>query len=103
FAVSLAFAAPLLKLVGIGGGGYHLKGESTDGKTTTMKVAASVCGGTDFWHTWRATGNALEGTASRRNDATLMLDGPSVRKLLRWYLESVHPEQRRGIYGPRTG
>lgn len=39
-----------------------------------MKVAASVCGGTDFWHTWRATGNALEGTASRRNDATLMLD-----------------------------
>ncbi|EBW4846320.1 alkaline-shock protein, partial [Salmonella enterica subsp. enterica serovar Muenchen] len=37
-------------------------------------VAASVCGGTDFWHTWRATGNALEGTASRRNDATLMLD-----------------------------
>ncbi|EOC1067933.1 DUF927 domain-containing protein [Cronobacter malonaticus] len=74
FAVSLAFAAPLLQLVGMSGGGYHLKGESTDGKTTTMKVAASVCGGTDFWHTWRATGNALEGTASRRNDATLMLD-----------------------------
>ncbi|GDX04840.1 DUF927 domain-containing protein [Buttiauxella sp. A111] len=74
FAVSLAFAAPLLRMVGVGGGGYHLKGESTDGKTTTMKVSASVCGGTDFWHTWRATGNALEGTASRRNDATLMLD-----------------------------
>lgn len=74
FSVCLAFAAPLLKLVGVGGGGYHLKGESTDGKTTTMKVAASVCGGTDFWHTWRSTGNALEGTASRRNDATLMLD-----------------------------
>ncbi|WP_423731452.1 DUF927 domain-containing protein [Hafnia paralvei] len=74
FAVSLAFAAPLLKLVGVSGGGYHLKGESTDGKTTTMKVSASVCGGSDFWHTWRATGNALEGTASRRNDATLMLD-----------------------------
>ncbi len=33
----------------------------------------------------------------------LRLDGPSVRRLLRWYLESVHPEQRRGIYGPRTG
>lgn len=74
FAVSLAFASPLLSLVGMSGGGYHLKGESTDGKTTTMKVAASVCGGTDFWHTWRSTGNALEGTASRRNDATLMLD-----------------------------
>lgn len=38
FSVSLAFASSLLKLVGVGGGGYHLKGESTDGKTTTMKV-----------------------------------------------------------------
>ncbi|MBD2815255.1 DUF927 domain-containing protein [Xenorhabdus sp. Flor] len=74
FSVSLAFASSLLKLVGVGGGGYHLKGESTDGKTTTMKVAASVCGGADYWYTWRATGNALEGTACRRNDATLMLD-----------------------------
>ncbi|MDR2225384.1 MAG: DUF927 domain-containing protein [Providencia sp.] len=74
FSVSLAFASSLLKLVGVGGGGYHLKGESTDGKTTTMKVAASVCGGTDYWYTWRARGNALEGTACRRNDATLMLD-----------------------------
>lgn len=74
FCVSLALAAPLLSLMGIGGGGYHLKGESTDGKTTTMKVAASVCGGADFWKTWRATGNALEGIALRRNDAALMLD-----------------------------
>lgn len=74
FCVSLAFAAPLLTLLGVGGGGYHLKGESTDGKTTTMKVAASVCGGPDYWKTWRATGNALEGIALRRNDAVLMLD-----------------------------
>lgn len=74
FCVSLALAAPLLSLLGVGGGGYHLKGESTDGKTTTMKVAASVCGGADFWKTWRATGNALEGIALRRNDAALMLD-----------------------------
>lgn len=74
FCVSLAFAAPLLTLLGMGGGGYHLKGESTDGKTTTMKVAASVCGGPDYWKTWRATGNALEGIALRRNDAVLMLD-----------------------------
>ncbi|EAV6897496.1 DUF927 domain-containing protein [Salmonella enterica] len=74
FCVSLAFAAPLLRLLGTGGGGYHLKGESTDGKTTTMKVAASVCGGADYWKTWRATGNALEEIALRRNDAPLMLD-----------------------------
>lgn len=74
FAVSCALAAPLLRLVGMDGGGYHLKGESTDGKTTVMKVATSICGGPDYWHTWRATGNALEGTASRRNDALLPLD-----------------------------
>ncbi|APF10252.1 hypothetical protein BKC11_13690 [Salmonella enterica subsp. enterica serovar Typhimurium] len=54
--------------------GFHLRGESTDGKTTVMKVAASVCGGTDYWHSWRATGNALEGIASRHNDALLPLD-----------------------------
>lgn len=74
FAVCCALAAPLLRLVGLDGGGYHLKGESSDGKSTAMKVAASVCGGTDFWHSWRATGNALEGTATRRNDALLALD-----------------------------
>lgn len=74
FAVCCALAAPLLRLTGTGGGGFHLRGESTDGKTTVMKVAASVCGGTDYWHSWRATGNALEGIASRHNDALLPLD-----------------------------
>lgn len=75
FALSLAFAAPLLALVGMEGGGFHLKGESTDGKTTIMKAAASAYGHPDrFSQTWRATGNAIEGIASRRNDALLCLD-----------------------------
>lgn len=75
FALSLAFAAPLLSLVGMEGGGFHLKGESTDGKTTVMKAAASVYGHPDrYAQTWRATGNAIEGIASRRNDALLCLD-----------------------------
>lgn len=75
FALSLAFAAPLLSLVGMEGGGFHLKGESTDGKTTIMKAAASVYGQPErYAHTWRATGNAIEGIASRRNDALLCLD-----------------------------
>ncbi|WP_421218289.1 DUF927 domain-containing protein [Aeromonas enteropelogenes] len=75
FALSLAFAAPLLSLVGMEGGGFHLKGESTDGKTTIMKAAASVYGNPDrYSHTWRATGNAIEGIANRRNDALLCLD-----------------------------
>lgn len=75
FALSLAFAAPLLSLVGMEGGGFHLMGESTDGKTTIMKAAASVYGNPDrYSQTWRATGNAIEGIASRRNDALLCLD-----------------------------
>jgi len=74
FALSLALAAPLLSLAGMEGGGFHLKGESTDGKTTIMLAAASVYGGKSFCHTWRATGNAIEGIASRRNDALLCLD-----------------------------
>jgi len=75
FALSLAFAAPLLTLVGMEGGGFHLKGESTDGKTTIMKAAASVYGNPDrYSQTWRATGNAIEGIASRRNDSLLCLD-----------------------------
>lgn len=75
FALSLAFAAPLLTLVGMEGGGFHLKGESTDGKTTIMKAAASIYGHPDrYSQTWRATGNAIEGIASRRNDALLCLD-----------------------------
>ncbi|EHU9077667.1 DUF927 domain-containing protein [Escherichia coli] len=75
FALSLAFAAPLLALVGMEGGGFHLKGESTDGKTTIMKAAASVYGHPDSYiQTWRATGNAIEGIASHHNDALLCLD-----------------------------
>ena len=75
FALSLAFAAPLISLLGMEGGGFHLKGESTDGKTTIMKAAASVYGNPDrYAQTWRAIGNAIEGIASRRNDALLCLD-----------------------------
>ena len=74
FGLSLAFAAPLLSLVGMEGGGFHLKGESSDGKTTIMLAGASVYGNKRFCHTWRATGNAIEGIASRRNDALLCLD-----------------------------
>ncbi|MGL5949309.1 MAG: DUF927 domain-containing protein, partial [Aeromonas sp.] len=75
FALSLAFAAPLLRLAGMDGGGFHLKGDSTDGKTTIMLAAASVYGEPRrFAQTWRATGNAIEGIASHRNDALLCLD-----------------------------
>ncbi len=74
FTVSVAFAAPLLYLTGSEGGGFHLRGNSSDGKTTALRVAASVCGGRDYMQTWRNTDNALETTAQQHCDAPLLLD-----------------------------
>lgn len=74
FAVSTAFAAPLLHLIHSEGGGFNLRGSSSQGKSTALRVAASVCGGADFLQSWRATDNALEATACSHNDALLPLD-----------------------------
>ena len=75
FALSLAFASPLLSLVGMEGGGFHLKGSSSDGKSIITEAAASVYGNPRrYVQTWRTTGNGIEGIASRRNDALLCLD-----------------------------
>jgi len=76
FALSAAFAAPLTYLSGekIGGGGFHLRGGSSVGKTTGLNVAASVWGGRDYVRTWRATSNGLEGIASMHCDTPLLLD-----------------------------
>ena len=74
FAVSCAFAAPLLKLCGIEGGGFHFYGQSSCGKTTLLRVATSVCGGKDFMNNWRATINGIEGLAEKRNDTLMVLD-----------------------------
>jgi putative DNA primase/helicase len=72
--VSAAFAAPLLYVTGSDGGGIHLRGNSSDGKTTALRVAGSVCGGRDYMQTWRNTDNALETTAQQHCDALLLLD-----------------------------
>lgn len=71
-AIMASFAAPLLTLCGEAGGGFHFRGSSSTGKTTALKVAASV-GGADV-KTWRATSNGLEGVASAHNDSLLLLD-----------------------------
>lgn len=73
FAVSTAFAAPLLEFLGErSGGGFHLRGESSKGKTTALSVASSVWG--HPISTWRTTDNALEDTAERHHDMLLPLD-----------------------------
>lgn len=74
FAVSMAFASPLLYLAGAESGGFHLRSNSSDGKTTALRVAASVCGGPDYMQRWRATSNGLEALAMQHCDAPLLLD-----------------------------
>jgi putative DNA primase/helicase len=77
FAVSTAFAGPLLGLLGVEGGGFNLYGQSSRGKTTIVKAAASVWGKGDspgFVRPWRSTANALEAAAALHADTILILD-----------------------------
>ena len=72
--VSLAFAGPLLEPLGLDGGGVHLRGASSRGKSTAQRAAVSVWGSPRFLHTWRATANGLEGVACAANGSLLALD-----------------------------
>ena len=75
--LSLAFAGPLADLLNDEGGGVHLVGGSSLGKSTALVVAGSVWGGGGrggFTQTWRATGNALEAIARAHSGTLLALD-----------------------------
>jgi len=75
FSIACAFAGQLLELLEYDGGGFHLLGSSSMGKSLSLKTAASVWGKPDsYTKTWRSTDNALEGTASEYNDSFLPLD-----------------------------
>lgn len=76
-ALGLALSGPLLDPLGLDGGGFHLVGGSSIGKTSAERLAGSVWGGggaLGFAQSWRATANSLEGIASSHNDAFLALD-----------------------------
>jgi putative DNA primase/helicase len=73
-AVSLAFTPPLLEHLGVESGGIHLLGNSSTGKSSAGKVAASVWGSLEYTKTWRATANGLESQALSHNDTLLCLD-----------------------------
>jgi uncharacterized protein (DUF927 family) len=73
-AVSMAFAATLLTPLGQEGGGIHLRGPSSEGKTTALLAGASVWGEPGRIESWRATCNALEAVAANHNDNLLLLD-----------------------------
>jgi len=75
FSVSVAFAGPLVNVVGEDSGGFHLRGPTSIGKTTGLKAAASVWGDPmAYSRLWRATANGLEGLAALHNDGLLILD-----------------------------
>lgn len=74
FAVACAFAGPLLRPAGMESGGFHYRGDSSSGKTTALKLAASVYGGANYLQRWRATDNALESIAAQHCDGLLILD-----------------------------
>lgn len=74
FALACAFAGPLLRPAGVESGGFHFRGDSSSGKTTALKVAASVYGGPSYLQRWRTTDNALEAIAAQHCDGLLILD-----------------------------
>jgi uncharacterized protein (DUF927 family) len=76
FAVALAFAGFLLRIIEQESGGFHYQGLSSIGKTTLLRVAGSVLGGGEkgFIQSWRATSNGLEAIAELHNDSLLCLD-----------------------------
>ncbi len=74
FAISAALAGPLLWLAKLESGGFHFRGASSQGKTTALRVAASVFGRPSFMQRWRTTDNALEAIAVQHCDALLILD-----------------------------
>ncbi len=80
FAVSASFASALLAMTNDENGGFHFHGSSSTGKTHTLYVAASACGRPtikdkdSYIHSWRGTGNGLEGIAKLHSDSPLILD-----------------------------
>jgi uncharacterized protein (DUF927 family) len=75
FAVSAAFAAPFVDLLGQEIMGFHFYGDSSWGKSTLVNVACSVYGNpTDYKKAWRATDNGMESLAAAHSDMLLGLD-----------------------------
>jgi putative DNA primase/helicase len=77
FALSIAFAAPLLPLLLQEGGGFNFVGPSSIGKTTLLRVSGSVHGGggkDGFVRSWRLTRNGGEPLAELHNHGLLLLD-----------------------------
>lgn len=73
-AVCCALAGPLLAILNREGGGLHIVGGSSEGKTTALIMAASVIGGREAVKTLDTTKTAFEAAAALASDSTLFYD-----------------------------
>ena len=74
FALSCAFAGPLLEPLNIPGLGFHYFGDSTIGKSTALVVGASAWGTPKYMIPWRTTLNGLEIQAENHSSTLLVVD-----------------------------
>ena len=74
-AVGTALAAPLIGLLNMEAGGFHLFGDSRDGKSTAARIALSIWGNpAALMQTWTGTAHGFTNLANARNDGLLVLD-----------------------------
>ena len=107
FALSVAFAAVLLKPMGESGGGFHLYGRSSRSKTTFLVLGGSVFGGGGIdgpVQSWLRTGNSAEATAAEHNDCLIALDelgvsNPDLAADLYYMLANGHGKGRATVVG----
>jgi hypothetical protein len=79
FSVCLAFAGPLLALLGKSSIGFAWVGSSSSGKSIVTKFSGSVCGGNPesalgYAETWLKTTNAYDRTIQKYRHGFLVLD-----------------------------
>jgi putative DNA primase/helicase len=73
-ALSAAFAGPILAPTRSEGGGLHIHGDSSTGKSTTLEAFCSVWGGPKYKRSWKTTANGMEGVFAQFNECGLGLD-----------------------------
>lgn len=102
--ICAVLAAPLLRLTNRENVGFHLRGNSSSGKSMALMIGSSVLGSPKLKKVWRATSNGLEGQALQHNDVVLQLDeigqanGKEVGKCI-YDLMNGAQKARANIYG----
>jgi putative DNA primase/helicase len=74
FSFCIVFGGVLAPYLNSAGIGINLYGDSSTGKTTTAKAAASILNGDSSFQSWRVTNNGFEGKAAQTNHSAIILD-----------------------------